>query len=100
LPEIHESSFLSEILGSKTKLKIIIVLLRYEHAGITRIAREAGLNHAVAKKGIDELKRSGIVVEEYIGPYKVYKLDRTNPVVRLLKDLLRAIGSDLPGVQP
>jgi len=83
-----EVDFLADILGSKTKLKIMLVLFRYGQTGITRIVRETGLNYVVVRRSLQYLKEMEIIIEEKLDNYTIYKLNYDSPVVRMLKALI------------
>lgn len=78
---------IEDILGDKTKLRIISFLLSSGSANITRIVEEARSNYSRVKKHLDELERMGIVRQERLGRVRVYHINREHPVVKALEKL-------------
>jgi predicted transcriptional regulator len=78
-----------EVLGSRAKVKLVLALVELGSAGITRLVRETGLNHAVVKKNIMELMEMGVVTAKQYDNYTIYMLNENNSLVRMIKELLQ-----------
>jgi len=90
---------IEDVLGDKTKLRIISFLLSSGSANITRIVEEARSNYARVKRHLDELESMGIVRQERLGRLRVYHINREHPVVKALEKLQRLGAGDESGLQ-
>ena len=86
-------SELEEILGSRARVRILGYLLRVGESNITRISRETGVHHSVARRYLEELSRLGMVEEISIGRMRIYRVVWSNIRVRLLKSLIESVES-------
>ncbi len=80
------SGVLDDILGQKSKVRILRLLLR-SHARLTgrQIARQTGLNHGTCHTALRDLARHGVVLRSLAGAAHLYQL---NEVHVLVKDVL------------
>jgi len=80
-----------DILGSKAKIKILKVLIDKEELNITAIAREAGVNHKTALRHLEELKKSGMIIERAFGRVRVFRINLSDPRIEALKILFKSL---------
>ena len=83
-------SELEEILGSRARVRILRRLLTLGESNITRISRETGVHHSIARKYLEELSRIGMVEEIKIGRMRIYRVVWSNIKIRLLKSLIES----------
>ncbi len=82
---------LEDVLGSKAKIKILKVLIDKEELNITAIAREAGVNHKTALRHLEELKKSGMIIERVFGRVRVFRINSSDPRIEALKILFKSL---------
>lgn len=85
------SSLLEELFSSKGRVKVLKALLKLEEANITRIVREVDMHHRVVRKHLEKLVSLGIVEEKRYGRLRFFRLNFSNPKIRLIKTLIEII---------
>ena len=88
---MREEPLLEEIFTSKGRVRILKILLKYGEVNITKIAREAGLNHTATEKHLRKLVELGLVSEERFGRLRIYRLNYSNPTVYIIREFIRAL---------
>ncbi|BEP17023.1 hypothetical protein PYJP_03750 [Pyrofollis japonicus] len=86
-----ERNDFAEILGSKGKTKILLLLAKHGQLNITRIVRYSGLHYNLVKKHLEDLLSLGLVEEQRIGKIRIFSLKFDNPKVPLLLELIRSL---------
>jgi|YelNatPaOPRAMG01_1025707.scaffolds.fasta_scaffold39868_2 predicted transcriptional regulator len=79
---------IESLLGSKTTLRILKVLIAYRELNVSCIARRANVNHKVAVNRLRFLASEGIVREKCFGRIRVFELNSNDERVRVLRELL------------
>ncbi|MEM2841765.1 MAG: hypothetical protein QW201_00435 [Thermoproteota archaeon] len=79
---------IESILGSRTTLRILKVLIASRELNISCIARRANVNHKVAVNRLHFLVSEGIVKEKCFGRIRVFELNFNDDRVRVLRELL------------
>lgn len=82
------STGLELLLGSRTTLRILKVLITTKELNISCIARRANVNHKVAKDRLRFLVSEGIVREKCFGRIRVFELNYNDERIRVLRELL------------
>ncbi len=95
--EHTKTTLLETLLSSKTRIKILRVLIRLREVNITKLTRITELNHKVVRYHINILKEYGIVEEKHIGRICIIRLNESNPKVKILQELFREL--DIPEQQ-
>ncbi|MEM0239909.1 MAG: winged helix-turn-helix domain-containing protein [Candidatus Nezhaarchaeales archaeon] len=80
------------LLGSKSRVKILKVLIDKGELNITAIAREAKVNHKTALRHLEELRKTGVVTEKVFGRVRIFKINSEDPRIEALKLLFKSIG--------
>ncbi|NOY44052.1 MAG: winged helix-turn-helix transcriptional regulator [Deltaproteobacteria bacterium] len=79
---------LEEILGTRNQIRVLRVLFRRFGAGVSEVAREAGLRPSAALFALRRLVDTGLVRMEVRGRYPVYSINPAHflagPIERLL----------------
>ncbi len=88
---MKKRELVQEILGSKGKAKILLLLAEYGQLNITRLLRYSGLHYKLLEKHLRELKDLGLVEEERLGRVRYFSLRFDNPHVPIILELLRAL---------
>lgn len=83
--------YLDRILGSKTKVNALAVLLEQSNRSIIEIelAREAGMSVSEVNRQIKDLVNSGLVVMERVGKTKMYHINSQHFLFNPLKSVFR-----------
>ncbi len=81
---IEAVNTINDILGSKTKLRIIKLLICNNALNITKIVRMSGLNHTIIRKNLKELVDKNIIIEDKIDNFTIYRINVENSVVKKL----------------
>jgi len=84
----QNSNFFEELFSSKGRVRVLKALLRLEEANITRIVREVDMHHRVVRKHLEKLVNLGVVEEKKYGRLRFFRLNYSNPKVKLLKTLI------------
>lgn len=71
-------------MSSYGRTKILTVMLDSDELNISEITRRSGLSHSVAAKHLDFLTKSGILTEKRFNRIRIFRLDRTSPMVGAL----------------
>ncbi len=59
-------------------------MLETDELNISEITRRSGLSHSVAAKHLEFLTKSGILTEKRFNRIRIFKVDRTSPLVAAL----------------
>ncbi len=88
---MQKGSLLEEIFTSKGRIRILKILLKYGEANITKIAREAGLNHSSTEKHLRKLVELGLVSEERYGRLRIFRINFSSPIMYIIKEFMEAV---------
>jgi len=88
---MKKRELVQEILGSKGKAKILLLLAEYGQLNITRLLKYSGLHYKLLEKHLQELKDLGLIEEERLGRVRYFSLKFDNPHVPIILELLRAL---------
>jgi DNA-binding transcriptional ArsR family regulator len=88
---INKKNDFTEILGSKGKTKILLLLAKHGQLNITKIVKYSGLHYNLVKKHLDDLLSLGLIEEQRIGKIRIFSLKFDNPKVPLLLELIRSL---------
>lgn len=75
---------LDEILSSKGRVRILVLLSDTVELNISEIARRAGLNYATADRHLRRLEDAGIIQQKKFGRIRIYKFNESNPQARAI----------------
>lgn len=83
--------YLDRILGSRTKINVLSVLLTSPERSIVEneLAREAGMSVSEVNRQMKDLVNSGLVVMERVGKTKVYHINSQHFLFKPLKNVFR-----------
>jgi len=79
---------LDEILSSKGRVRILVLLSNAIELNISEIARRAGLNYATADKHLKGLEDAGIIQQKKFGRIRIYKYNDSNPRAHAIRKLV------------
>jgi DNA-binding transcriptional ArsR family regulator len=65
---------IEEILSSKARLRIMLLLLKHGEMNITRISKESYIDHQVASEHLKFLQRYGLIEEKRFGRIRIFKI--------------------------
>jgi len=83
--------YLDKILGSKTKINLLSVLVSHPERSIVEneLAREAGVSVSEVNRQIKDLVNVGLVAMERVGKSKVYQVNQKHFLYEPLKSVFR-----------
>ena len=84
--EVHVP--LDEILSSKGRVRILVLLANAIELNISEIARRASLNYATADKHLKSLEDTGIIQQKKFGRIRIYKFNDPNPRAQAIRKLV------------
>lgn len=87
-------SVLEELLSSRVRIRVLNFLIRVKEVNITELVRALDINHSIASKQIDVLKRYGIVEERRYGRVRMIRLKLEDPRVKKLEELFVVFNTD------
>jgi predicted transcriptional regulator len=79
---------LDEILSSKGRVRILVLLSNAIELNISEIARRAGLNYATTDKHLKGLEDAGIIQQKKFGRIRIYKYNDLNPRAHAIRKLV------------
>ena len=85
---------IEEIFSSKTRVRLIKLLVEFGEVNISEIVRRLGANHTVVEAHLDRLKTFGIVEERRIGRVRLIRLRKDDEKVRLIAELFERLESE------
>ena len=80
-----------EDICNPVSLKVLQYVLRHGQANITRLSRETGIHHSVARKHLARLVELGILEERRYERLHIYAARLRDPRVAALKRLLEEL---------
>jgi len=85
--------YLDKILGSKTKINVLSVLVAHPERSIieNELAKEAGASVSEVNRQVKDLVNIGLVVMERIGKAKVYRVNQQHFLYEPLKSVFRGL---------
>ncbi len=86
--------YLDKILGSKTKINLLSVLVSHPERRIVEneLAKEAGVSVSEVNRQIKDLVNVGLVAMERVGKSKVYRANQQHFLYEPLKGVFRGLG--------
>ena len=84
----NQSPTLDEVLSSRGRVRILMILTRIPELNISDIARRVGLNYATTDKHLKELEGARLVQQKRFGRIRIYKLNDLDPRVTAVKKLV------------
>jgi len=87
----REEEILIDILGSKSKIKILTLLCHNpgREYSLSEIVERTNLNFKTVSTNIRVFKSYGIVIERRYGPAKLISINPQNPIVMKLIELMK-----------
>lgn len=80
---------LENVLCSKTRLKILKILLQANMLNVSEIAKQVGANYAKTIEHLKILEAEGIVTHKMFGKrVRLYKFDEVSPKAKAVRDLI------------
>ena len=79
---------LDEILSSKGRVRILVLLSKTIELNISEIARRTGLNYATADKHLRDLEDAEIIQQKKFGRIRIYKFNDSNPRATAIRRLV------------
>ena len=80
---------IENILGTKSKIKILKLLVNHKVISFSEIKKQIRLNHTTLKKYLRELERAGIIKEHEINRFRIYSMSKKNPRAKLIEQLIK-----------
>jgi len=87
----QDRNFFEELFSSRGRVRVLRALFRLEEANITKIVKEVDMHHRVVQRHLEKLVSLGIVEERRYGRLRFFRLNFSNPKVKLLKTLIEII---------
>ncbi|MBI3840651.1 MAG: helix-turn-helix transcriptional regulator [Thaumarchaeota archaeon] len=72
------------LFSSYGRTKVLTVMLESGELNISEITRRSGLSHSSAARHLEFLERSGILSEKKFNRIRIFRVERTNPLVGAL----------------
>lgn len=85
--------YLDKILGSKTKINALSVLVAHPERSIieNELAKEAGASVSEVNRQVKDLVNVGLIIMERVGKAKVYRVNQQHFLYEPLKSLFRSL---------
>ncbi len=87
--KMRKNSSVEDVLGSKARIKILLLLAKNEELNISQIISKTRLNHSSIVKHLNALKDMGLIQEKIFGRIKIYRFKIENIKARSLKNFLQ-----------
>jgi len=89
---------IDRVLGSSTKIKMVIALWRHGEMNLTELARRSQASQRVVEEQIKPLIQYGIIEVKTVGRMKLYRLS-PDPAVRQLAEALALLDQALAAAE-
>ncbi len=89
LPQSKTLNKIEDILGNKTRIKILIMLVINKELNITQIIKKSKSNHPRVTNHLTFLKKLNLIKEKRFGRSIVYKYRKDNTKAKSLKNFLK-----------
>lgn len=86
----EEKMAMEEILGSRSRLRILKLLYMLGELNLSRIARRINISHREVKKHIQILEAAGLITYKRFGRIKLYRLNESSNKVKAIEALIDA----------
>jgi len=86
--ELERGKKLEQVLHSKGRIKILIILAKEGELNISGIARMAKVNHNSTSFHLNFLTEAGILQEKRFGRIRIYRFMVEKPRVKAIKNLI------------
>ncbi|MCU7787819.1 winged helix-turn-helix domain-containing protein [Pyrobaculum sp. 3827-6] len=80
---------IERVLGSPTKIKIILTLQQHGEMNLTELVKRVGTTHRTTIEQLNQLIRYGVVEVRQIGRMKLYRLARDEAVIKTAEALAK-----------
>lgn len=80
---------IEDILGTKSKIKILKLLVSRKIVSFSEIKKQVRLNHITLKKYLRDLEKAGIIREHEVNRFKIYSMSEENPRAKLIEQLFK-----------
>ncbi|MGD0397047.1 MAG: winged helix-turn-helix domain-containing protein [Nitrososphaerales archaeon] len=77
-----------ELLSSYGRTKVLTVMIKSGELNISEITRRSGLSHTSAVRHLEFLTESGILAEKRFNRIRIFRVDRSNPLVGVIARFL------------
>lgn len=88
---------IDRLLGSPTKIKIVLALWRHGEMNLTELAKRSQASQRVVEEQIKPLIQYGIIEVKTIGRMKLYRLS-PDPAIRQLAETLALLDETLAAI--
>jgi DNA-binding transcriptional ArsR family regulator len=76
------------VLCSKTRIKILKLVIELSQLNPSEIARRLGINHAITQKHLNLLSNQGVVQFRRYGRIKLYRLSESSLKAKAIQELI------------
>lgn len=81
---------MEDVLGNKTRLKILKILLRLSELNVSEIARRLRTNHKTTVTHLKILENEGILQHKTFGRVRIYRFNESSRRARAVKNFIEA----------
>lgn len=79
---------IEEVLGCKTRLKILKILFQVGELNVSEIARRLGANHKATLTHLKILENEGILQHKTFGRIRIYRFNEGSRKARIVKNFI------------
>jgi predicted transcriptional regulator len=79
---------IEEVLGNKTRLKILKILFQLSELNVSEIARRLGANHKTTVTHLKILENEGILQHKTFGRVRIYRFNESSQRARAVKNFI------------
>jgi predicted transcriptional regulator len=79
---------IEEVLGNKTRLKILKILFQLSELNVSEIARRLGANHKTTVTHLKILENEGILKHKTFGRVRIYRFNESSQRARAVKNFI------------
>ncbi|ACB40800.1 ArsR/SmtB family transcription factor [Pyrobaculum neutrophilum] len=81
------------VLGSPTRIKIVMALWLFGEMNMSELARRVGATQEAVSEQLEQLVKYGVVEVKYVGRVRLYKLSSDPAIRRLAEAFVEAEGA-------
>jgi predicted transcriptional regulator len=81
---------MEEVLGSKTRLKILKILSQVGELNVSEIARRLGANHKTTIKHLRIFENEGVLAHKTFGRIRMYRFNESSQKAKAIQNFIEA----------
>jgi DNA-binding transcriptional ArsR family regulator len=86
--EMKVNMDIEEIFASRGRTRILKTLIIEREMNISELAKRTGLSYTSVNRHLEELKKSGVIVEKRFGRIRIFKINEQNKIAKAIEEFM------------